>query len=44
MREIIKNRAVVQDDWTVLKLEEEQSAEAVVGMAGAARSPAGPLA
>jgi uncharacterized protein (DUF934 family) len=34
MREIIKNRAVVQDDWTVLKLEEEQSAEAVDVPAG----------
>lgn len=25
MREIIKDRAVVQDDWTVLKLEEGKS-------------------
>ncbi|MDB5853234.1 MAG: hypothetical protein JWR22_1275 [Herminiimonas sp.] len=29
MREIIKDRTVVQDDWNVLKLEEEQSPDTV---------------
>jgi uncharacterized protein (DUF934 family) len=29
MREIIKDRAVVQDDWSVLKLEDEQSPETI---------------
>ncbi len=34
MREIIKHRAVVQDDWTVLKLAEGDAAETVVVPAG----------
>ncbi|HEY8024246.1 MAG TPA: DUF934 domain-containing protein [Burkholderiaceae bacterium] len=34
MREIIKNREVVQDDWLVLKLQEGETAESVAIPAG----------
>ena len=34
MRDIIKNREVVQDDWTVLRLEEGQDAATVAVPAG----------
>lgn len=34
MREIIKDKAVVQDDWTVLKLAEGEAPETVVVPAG----------
>jgi uncharacterized protein (DUF934 family) len=34
MREIIKNKAVVSDDWTVLRLADEQAAESVAIPAG----------
>ena len=41
MREIIKNRAVVTDDWTVLHLAEGESADAVVVPAGRTIVPLG---
>ena len=34
MREIIKHRAVVSDDWTVLRLAEDEAAESVAIPAG----------
>jgi uncharacterized protein (DUF934 family) len=34
MREIIKHRAVVSDDWTVLRLAEDEAAESVTVPAG----------
>ncbi len=34
MREIIKHRAVVSDDWTVLRLAEDEAAESVTIRAG----------
>jgi uncharacterized protein (DUF934 family) len=34
MREIIKHRAVVSDDWTVLRLAEDEAAESVAVPAG----------
>jgi uncharacterized protein (DUF934 family) len=34
MREIIKDRAIVQDDWSVLRLNEGETPEAVSVPAG----------
>ncbi len=39
MREIIKDKAVVMDDWTILKLEEGDTPEAVIVPAGKIIAP-----